>query len=181
MIAGPFFNVYLKENLSASNFEVGWLTTASAVAGIAGQLVFGELMAKRGGLWLTRMSLVILPALPILWAFLTRPWMVLAPNLIGGCMWAAFNLANFQLLLEFTHEEDREEFVAVFQTCVFAALFLAPFIGGLIIEHLGYRTAFIVSGSGRIVSTLLFFFAVRPPTRISSATSSEMVSVDAAG
>jgi len=181
MIAGPFFNVYLKENLSASNFEVGWLTTASAVAGIAGQLVFGELMAKRGGLWLTRMSLVILPALPILWAFLTRPWMVLAPNLIGGCMWAAFNLANFQLLLEFTHEEDREEYVAVFQTCVFAALFLAPFIGGLIIEHLGYRTAFIVSGSGRIVSTLLFFFAVRPPTRISSATSSEMVSVDAAG
>jgi MFS family permease len=180
MIAGPFFNVYLKENLRASNFEVGWLTTASAVAGIVGQLYFGDLMARRGGLWLTRMSLIILPALPILWAFLTRPWMVLAPNLLGGCMWAAFNLANFQLLLEFTKEEDREEYVAVFQTCVFAALFLAPFAGGLIIEHMGYRAAFTISGTGRIVSTLLFFFAVRPASTTPTARVLEPVLAEAA-
>lgn len=45
---------------------------------------------------------------------------------------------------------------------MFAALFLAPFAGGLIIDHMDYRAAFIISGTGRIVSTLLFFFAVRP-------------------
>ncbi|HQW51643.1 MAG TPA: MFS transporter [Tepidiformaceae bacterium] len=165
MIAGPFFNVYLKENLGASNFEVGWLTTSSAVAALLGQLVFGEMMARRGSLWLTRMSLVVLPLLPILWAFITEPWMVLAPNILGGLMWAAFNLANFQGLLEVTPEEDREQYVALFHMSLFLALFISPFIGGAIIELVGYRTAFVVSGTGRLVATALFFLAIVPTVR----------------
>jgi len=160
MIAGPFFNVYLKQNLGGSNFDVGWLSTASAAAGIGGQLYFGDLMARKGGLWVTRLSLVVLPALPLLWAVIDRPWMVLAPNILGGLMWSAFNLANFQLLLEFTRDEDREEYVAVFQTCVGVALLVAPFLGGVMVEHLGYRAMFVFSGTGRLVSTALFFFAV---------------------
>ena len=165
MIAGPFFNVYLKEDLGASNFEVGWLTTSSAVAALLGQLVFGELMARRGSLWLMRMSLVVLPLLPILWAFITEPWMVLAPNILGGLMWAAFNLANFQGLLEVTPEEDREQYVALFHMSLFLALFVSPFIGGAIIELVGYPTAFVVSGMGRLVATALFFLAIAPTVR----------------
>ncbi len=165
MIAGPFFNVYLKEQLGASNFEVGWLTTSSAVSALFGQLVFGETMARRGSLWLTRMSLVVLPTLPIMWVFITEPWMVLAPNIIGGMMWAAFNLANFQGLLEVTPDEEREQYVALFHISVFFALFVSPFIGGVIIDTIGYRAAFAISGTGRLVATALFFLAVVPAVR----------------
>lgn len=165
MFAGPFFNVHLKENLGASNFEVGWLTTSSAVAALGGQLFFGELMARRGSLWLTRMAVLLLPALPIIWVFITEPWMVLLPNIAGGLLWAAFNLANFQALLEVTPEEDRESYVAFFHASVFFALFIAPFLGGLIIDTWGYRTVFAVSGTGRFIATALFFFAVTPVAR----------------
>jgi len=165
MIAGPFFTVYLKNDLHASNFEVGWLTTASAVTGLLAQLVCGELQHRRGALWLARMALVVLPTLPIMWFFLDRPWMVLAPNLFGGFMWAAFNLANFQLLLEVTPEQHREEYVAVFHMTVFAALFAAPFAGSALIAALGYRSTFLVSGLSRLISTSLFFFAVKRPAR----------------
>jgi len=124
------------------------------------------LQHRRGALWLARMALVVLPTLPIMWFFLDRPWMVLAPNLFGGFMWAAFNLANFQLLLEVTPEQHREEYVAVFHMTVFAALFAAPFAGSALIAALGYRSTFLVSGLSRLISTSLFFFAVKRPARV---------------
>ena len=148
MIAGPFFNVYLVEGLGGSNFDVGWLTTASALTGLVGQLVFGDMMARRGSLWLSRVALLTLPLLPLMWVGITEPWMVLAPNLIGGAMWAAFNLANFQQLLEPTPEEEREQYVAAFHMCVLLALFIAPLVGGVIVDTLGYKAAFLVSGLG---------------------------------
>ncbi|MBE7518213.1 MAG: MFS transporter [Thermoflexaceae bacterium] len=165
MIAGPFFTVHLKNNLGATNFEVGWLTTASPMAGLAALLIGGELQHRRGALWMTRVSLLVLPTLPLMWAMIDAPWMVLAPNIAGGFIWAAFNLANFQLLLEVTPEDQREEYVAVFHMSVFAALFVAPFLGSLIVAEWGYRTAFVISGLGRLCSTALFFFAVRPTSR----------------
>jgi MFS family permease len=164
MIAGPFFNVYLKDNLGASNFEVGWLTTASALSGLAAQLLFGDLLSRRGPLPVTRLSLLVIPFLPWMWVFVTSPWMVLAPNLIGGAMWAAFGLANFQHLLEITEERDREAYVAMFHMSVFLALFLAPFVGGLVIDYVGYKQAFVLSGAGRFVSTAMFFLVVAAPS-----------------
>lgn len=160
MIAGPFFNVYLDDSLEASKFQIGWLTTSSAVAALAGQLLFGDIMARRGSLWLSRISLFVLPTLPFMWVVLTEPWMVLFPNIIGGAMWSAFNLANFQQLLEYSPDEEREQYAAVFHMTVFLALFLAPFLGGLLVDQVGYRTVFAVSGAGRLIATGLFLFVV---------------------
>ena len=165
MIAGPFFNVYLKNDLGASNFEVGLLSTAAAFAGMIGQLYFGDVMARRGALWLTRAALVTMPVLPLMWLGISNPWLVLAPNMLGGFIWSAFNLANFQLLLEVTHEENREEFVAIFHTGVFFALFLAPFLGGVVVDTMGYKAAFALSGGGRVVAAVMFFVAMREPAK----------------
>ncbi|MEO9256396.1 MAG: MFS transporter, partial [Tepidiformaceae bacterium] len=144
-IAGPFFNVYLKNGLGASNFLIGGIVTASALSGLLGQLFFGDLLARRGPLSVSRLAIVVLPLLPFMWVLITRPWMVFGINLIGGAMWAAFGLANFQYLLDITNEENREEYVAFFQTSIFLAMFAAPFIGGVIVDHFGYRPAFFIS------------------------------------
>jgi MFS family permease len=106
----------------------------------------------------------VLPTLPWMWLFVTSPWHVLFLNLVGGAAWAAFNLANFQHLLEITDESERESYVAFFHTAIFLALFVAPFLGGLIIDHAGYRPAFFVSGAGRCISTAMFFMVVGVPS-----------------
>lgn len=74
-------------------------------------------MARRGALWLTRAALVTMPVLPLMWLGISNPWLVLAHNMLGGFIWSAFNLANFQLLLEVTHEENQQA-VAIFHTGV---------------------------------------------------------------
>jgi MFS family permease len=162
-IAGPFFNVYLKNGLGASNFLIGWIVTVSALSGLLGQLFFGDLLSRRGPLSVSRLSMIFVPMLPFMWIFVTQPWMVIGINLIGGAMWAAFGLANFQYLLDITDEENREEYVAFFQTTIFLALFLAPFIGGVVVDHFGYKPAFFISGAGRLVSTAMFFLVVATP------------------
>jgi MFS family permease len=163
MLAGPFMNVYLVEDLGGSNFTVGIMSTASAFAGIIGQLYFGDLMQRRGALWVTRLAMLVMPLLPLAWVFVGNEWWVLVPNIAGGFIWAAFGLANFQLLLDVSTEEDRDDYVAAFHTCIFGALLLAPFVGGLLVDTWGYRVDFIVSGVGRLVAALLFFLVVSTP------------------
>jgi predicted MFS family arabinose efflux permease len=163
MLAGPFFNVYLVHNLGGSNFAVGMVSTASAFAGIVGQLWFGEIMSRRGALWLSRVATVAMPALPLMWIFVGGPWWVLLPNIAGGFLWAAFNLANFQLLLDITSEEQRDDYVAAFHICVFAALFVAPFAGGVIVDQWGYRVDFALSSMGRIFAAAMFLYAITTP------------------
>jgi dipeptide/tripeptide permease len=55
--------------------------------------------------------------------------------------------------------------VALFHISVFFALFVSPFIGGAIIDTIGYRAAFAISGTGRLVATALFFLAIVPAVR----------------
>ena len=127
-------------------------------------MLFGDQLARRGPRAITRFSLLILPTLPWLWLFVTAPWMVLGINLIGGAAWAAFSLANFQHLLEITNEDEREAYVAFFHTSIFFAMFIAPFTGGLLIDHFGYHTVFFLSGAGRCIATAMFFLVVAVPT-----------------
>lgn len=162
-LAGPFFNVYLKDRIGGTNFDIGWLSTCSALAGLTGQLVFGALMARRGSLWMGRVALLAMPFIPFMWLFVSSPWMVLGPNLLGGAIWAAFNLANFQHLLEVTEESEREGYVALFHTGLFLALFVAPFIGGVLADTMGYRFTFLLSGIGRVGACAMFFTVVPSP------------------
>jgi MFS family permease len=173
-IAGPFFNIYLKNDLGASNFLIGWIVTASALSGLLGQLFFGDLLSRRGPLSVTRLSMLFVPMLPFMWVFVTEPWMVTGINLVGGAMWAAFGLANFQYLLDITDEENREEYVALFQTAIFLAMFIAPFIGGVVVDHFGYRPTFIISGAGRLIATAMFFLVVATPKRRSLHAGAEI-------
>lgn len=96
--------------------------------------------------------------------FVKSPWTVLAPNLIGGAMWAAFGLANVQHLLEITEERDHEAYVAMFRMSMFLALSLGPFGGGLVIDYMGYKQAFFLSEAGRFISTAMFFIVVAVPS-----------------
>ena len=47
-IAGPFFNVYLVKDLSATAFMVGFLSIVSSISGLPAQRLFGQLNDRWG-------------------------------------------------------------------------------------------------------------------------------------
>jgi len=157
-MAGPFFNIHLVENLGGSNFMIGVVAMVASLTGVVGQLVCGDLLSRRGSLWLSRATLVTMPLVPLLWLGVMTPWMAIIPNVLGGFIWSAFGLANFQQQLEIMPEENREEYVAVFHLSLFAGMFLAPFAGGALVDAFGYRTAFVVSAVVRGAALIVFLF-----------------------
>ena len=155
-MAGPFFNVYLVEDLGGTNFIIGVIAMVASLTGIAGQLVCGDLLSRRGSLWLTRATLLTMPAIPLLWLGVINPWMAVIPNIVGGFVWSAFGLANFQQQLELTPEESREDYIALFHLATLTSMFFAPFVGGALVDVVGYRLTFLLSAFVRGAALFMF-------------------------
>ena len=167
-IAAPFFNVYLVSHLGADTATVGIVTSISSITAIAGQLWLGKWMDRKGAIWLAIVTGIPIGFLPMFWAFYTAPWQVGINNAFGGFLWAGYNLANFNLLLQLTPNEGRARAVALYQTGVFASAVVGPLVGGYIADHISFQLTFILSGVGRLIAVGLFaWLTARPLRRLS--------------
>ncbi len=159
-MSAPFFGVYMVQNLGADESWVGYAAGMSSLAGLAGMLVFGRILNKFGNLKTQLISGFIIPFIPIIWLFFTRPWHVFFANWLGGFMWAGYNLTNFNLLLELTPDESRPKYVAIYQTAAFISAVAGPLLGGYMIHFINYQTVFVLSGAGRLAAILGFALTV---------------------
>ena len=101
-------------------------------------------------------SSLLIPTTPVAWAFVTAPWQVILINLVGGGLWAAFNLASFNYLLTQMPDETRPRLSAVYQVVQLASLAAGAALGGQLVAHWGYAAVFLISASGRVIAGLLF-------------------------
>jgi MFS family permease len=163
-IPGPFFNVYLVQNLSASATMVGVTAIASTVSGLVAQRKLGELADRWGARKLQLVTGLLIPSLPLAWMLVRQPWHVILINLLGGAMWAGYSLASFNFLLEVMPEGSRERYSAIYQVVVMLALSAGAAVGGLVVTRWGFLWIFGISGIGRLFAALLFARLVRPKT-----------------
>jgi MFS family permease len=164
-IAAPFFNVYLVSQLGANTATVGIVASISSITAIAGQLWLGKWMDRKGAIWLAIVTGIPIGVLPMFWAFYTEPWQVGINNAFGGFLWAGYNLANFNLLLQLTPNEGRARAVALYQTGVFTSAVVGPLVGGYIADHISFQLTFILSGAGRLIAIGLFAWLTALPLR----------------
>lgn len=162
-VAAPFFSVYLVERLHASVSTVGLLAGINVLFALIGTRMFGALMDKRGALWVQQTTGFLIPILPFSWMLVTAPWQTSFMEALGGLLWAGYNLANFNLLLELTPDERRAEAVALYQTVVFVSAVLGPLLGGYLADTVGFRAIFGLSGAGRILGMVAFVWLAAGP------------------
>jgi len=155
-IASPYFNVYMVTHLGGNEAIVGATAAISGIFTLVGQFVFGKLVDRKGSVWVFVVCAVPIIFLPSLWAFYTNAWQVSYNNVLGGFFWAGYNLANFNLLLMLTPDDQRARAVALYQTAVFAAAVVGPILGGYVAETFDYRLIFWMSSAGRLVGLVAF-------------------------
>ena len=155
-IAGPFFSVYLVESLEATPDVVGILSTVSTLTALPGQRLFGTMSDRWGARRVLIATGFIIPLLPLAWALTRSVWHTVPIHIVGGFLWAGYNLASFNLLLTMTPEDLRPRYTALYQLVVMVSLAIGPVLGGVIIERWGYYAVFILSGIGRFASVLVF-------------------------
>ncbi|HEX7619780.1 MAG TPA: MFS transporter [Anaerolineales bacterium] len=168
-IPGPFFNVYMVENLKASATMVGIASVATTVSGLLVQRRLGKLSDRLGAHRLQLISGLLIPILPFAWVFTRVPWHVIPINIVSGVLWGAYGLASFNLLLELTPQEERARYSAVYQLFVTLALAAGAVVGGFMVTQWGYTTIFVTSAIGRLLAALLFARFVRWPVSIPNA------------
>jgi MFS family permease len=160
-IPGPFFNVYMVQNLKASATMVGITGVVSTVSGLLVQRRLGRLADHWGAHRLQLISGLLIPILPFAWVFTRAPWHVIPINIVGGVLWGTYSLASFNLLLELTPQEGRARYSAIYQIIVTMALAAGAAVGGWMVTKWGYTAIFITSAIGRLIAALLFARFVR--------------------
>lgn len=159
--AGPFFNVYLVTHLHGGDANVGTATGIANLTNLVGLFLFSRLIDRKGNKWVVRASGFAIPLLPLSWVFMQQIWEVYLNNVFSGFLWAGYNLANFNLLLELTPEEQRPRAVAFYQTVVFGAAVIGPALGGYLADAASFKLVFAVSFVGRYLAMFIFVWLVR--------------------
>ncbi|GEM_PF-369005 len=156
MIAGPFFLVYLVEETGASASALSIVSAVGLLAAVPGQRFFGLLNDRRGASWVQKWTGLAVPLVPAVWGFLRAPWQAYPVQLFGGFVWAGYNLASFNSLLERTPEADRAAFAAFYQAMAGLGMAGGAALGGWLAQMEGYRALFLTSAGMRFFAALLF-------------------------
>ncbi len=159
-IGGPFFTIFLADGAGFSAAAIGVISAAGSLAGIVGQRIFGVLTDTRGSLTVQRTLSFIIPIIPLVWGFMRQPWHGIIIESMSGFLWAGYNLAAFNLLLEMTPDEHRPSYVAVYQTALGVGMAGGAALGGWIAQRYGYLPVFLSSGVGRIITAVIFSLTV---------------------
>jgi MFS family permease len=164
-IAAPFFSVYLVTEFQATATIIGMTVGVFGLFALFGQRAFGKMIDKRSAYWVQSVTGLLIPFAALAWVFVSAPWQVGLINMYSGFFWAGYNLANFNLLLELTPDNQRPRAVALFQMAVFGSAVAGPLLGGLLADTAGFKTVFFLSFVGRLVATGLFLLLVVRPRR----------------
>lgn len=161
-ITGPFFNVYLIQVLKVNTVVVGFLAVISQISSLFLQNKIGALTDRFGPRRLQLVSMCLIPLLPLGWTLSSQVWHVILINLLGGILWAVFNLAQFNILLESMPKDQIPRFSAVYQIIITLALAAGAFAGSLLIKLWGFIAIFVVSALLRWIATSFFARFVKP-------------------
>ena len=172
-VAAPFFNVYMVQNLNFTAAMVGITAVATSITKIFVQKKIGELSDRWGSGNVQMVSMFLIPILPIAWVFATQLWHVVAINILGGVLWGAFELVSFNFLLQFTPDDLRARYSAIFQIIITLSLAGGAILGSSIILWWGYTGIFLVSAAGRLLGALYFMKVLRDMARMGKTNQAE--------
>lgn len=162
-ISAPFFNVFLVGEAGATTAEVGLLATVSTLASLPGLYLFGRAADRWGSRWTARLTGSLIPLAPLAWLWVRDPLHVVPINLFAGFLWAGFNLATFNYLLEITPDHNRPRYIAFYSTVVGLAGAAGAAAGGIVGDLFSFQSLFALSAVGRAVAMLFFWGFLREP------------------
>ena len=139
LIAGPFFVLYILQDIHLSYFGYGgWLA-----AGLLGQLLtlhaWGQFGDRFGNKALLSITGFTVPILPMLYLVSTNVGFLLAVNFLGGVIWAGLALGLQNYVFDSVRPEDRAKAIALYSTVNVIGWSAGALLGSWLVEHLPAR------------------------------------------
>lgn len=158
-IAGPFFTPYMLGELRLSYVSYLLIIATAFVAKMVALPFLGGFAARWGSQRLLRISSLGIVPLSALWIVSDNLPYLLLVQLLGGVIWAGYELATLLLLFERIKVEERTSVLTLFNLANAAAVVAGALGGGLLLAELGtgrgaYHVLFWVSGIVRLLAIL---------------------------
>ncbi len=129
---GPFYHVFMFEELNLTAFGVGTLSTLAALGGAASLPAWGQLLDRYGNKAVMTVSLILWQAGNVAWCFLTpeNRTILYGVWIWGGMTSAGFILGQFTLLLKLIPVAAKNLAIGVYLSVTSLVAAIAPILGG---------------------------------------------------
>lgn len=139
-VSGPFFAVYMLEELHYTYFEY----SMNLMASIATQFVllkyWGKVSDRHGNRLVMLLCAAMMPVIPVLWLFSDNYYWLLGAQMISGLAWSGYNLSTANYLYDIRpHQTDFATYAAVQAGIAAVMVFTGSVFGG----YLAHVAAFI--------------------------------------
>ncbi len=181
LIAGPFFVLYLIQDLHLAHWQYGtWIA-----AGILGQFLtlpgWGQFGDRFGNKALLTFTGLLVAFLPMLYLFCTAWVFLVTVNFFGGVVWAGLGLGLNNYVFDAVHPTDRAKAVAVSSIVNAIGWALGTVAGSFLIHtvpsslHMGAVTLepasnlpfiFFLSGLFRLLVSVTLFQTFHEPRQV---------------
>lgn len=144
---GPFYQVFLFEQLHLSAFDVGILSTVSALGGALALPAWGRLLDRYGNRPVMTVSLLVWQIVNLLWCFLTPTssammyliWALGGMTSMGAIASSGFVLGQFTILLRIIPVEAKSLALGLNLAITSLAAAIAPVVGGAVLSWALHR------------------------------------------
>jgi len=132
---GPFYHVFMFEQLNLTAFQVGVLQTLAQLAGALSLPAWGHLLDRYGNKSVMTFSLILWQVQNFAWCFLTPKSrdILYAMWIWGGATSAGFVLGQFTILLRLTPPQAKNLAIGVNLATTSLVAAIAPITGGAVL------------------------------------------------
>ncbi len=156
-LAGPFFAVYMLRDLQFNYLTYISIQSTAALVNLVSLTFWGRRGDLAGNVRVLRITSVLIPIVPTLWAVSNQVPFLLVVQVLSGFAWAGFNLSTSNFLYDASAPENRMRYIALYNAMNGVAVCTGALLGGFLAQILppmfGHRllTLFALSGVVRII------------------------------
>ncbi|HLF54365.1 MAG TPA: MFS transporter [Candidatus Nanoarchaeia archaeon] len=171
MLASPFFTVYMLKNLEINYMYYGIVTSVTTISQIIASRYVGKLTDKFGDKHIGFLGYLGTALVPLMFLLITKQslWLLVPVQIFSGIVWAAADIAGFNLLLGLADPKKRVFQIAEYNLYASLPLVIAPILGGWITENVAFILAgipliFVASSILRALSSI-FLLTIEEPRK----------------
>ncbi len=136
-IAGPFYSVYMIENLRIDFATITWFITFATLASLFMLRIWGPISDQLGNRPVLMVAGAAHALIPLMW-IVAQPenhyWPLVLAHVLSGIFFSAITLAQINILLKLAPSTGRSVYIAVFNASIGLAVIVAPIIGGWLLD-----------------------------------------------
>ena len=174
-LAAPFFAAYMLKDLHLDYFTFTLIIAVPIIVKFLTIGAWGAVCDKFGSRKILTMTSLLISLIPVIWLFSKDIWYLLLVQAYSGFVWAGFELATFNFILDCTGTLKRATAVSYYNLLNGLATLAGAIAGGIIVSFnfifwSHYYFVFLISTIARFLVAIFFIPKIHEMRHVQKST-----------